>query len=45
MNRPSAQAAAAQTRRYDRANLLVLAPQSLVWAGTLTWLSHTDAGA
>ncbi|MBN3825504.1 fatty acid desaturase [Burkholderia sp. Ac-20384] len=45
MNRPSAQAAAAQTRRYDRANLLVLALQSVVWAGTLTWLSHTGVGA
>ncbi|MGS0893829.1 fatty acid desaturase [Burkholderia stagnalis] len=44
MNRPSAPAAAAQTRRYDRANLLVLALQSCVWAGTLTWLSHTHAG-
>lgn len=32
------------TRRFDVANLCVLALQTLVWGATLTWLSHTDAG-
>ncbi|WP_043284695.1 fatty acid desaturase [Paraburkholderia oxyphila] len=34
----------ARNRRYDRGNLIVLVLQSVVWAGTLTWLSHTQAG-
>ncbi|CAB3809102.1 hypothetical protein LMG28688_06922 [Paraburkholderia caffeinitolerans] len=42
---PSASiSAAARYRRYDRGNLIVLVLQSIVWAGTLTWLSHTQAG-
>jgi fatty acid desaturase len=33
-----------QTRRFDVANLCVLALQTLLWGATLTWLSHTEAG-
>lgn len=44
MSLPTATADAAQIRRYDRANLLILVLQTLAWAGTLTWLSHTGAG-
>ncbi|WP_321884777.1 fatty acid desaturase family protein [Paraburkholderia bannensis] len=40
----AASAIAIETRRYDRANLLVLCLQSVAWAGTLTWLSHTQLG-
>lgn len=32
------------SRRFDAANLGVLALQTAVWCATLTWLSHTDAG-
>jgi fatty acid desaturase len=40
----SASAIAAQMRRYDRVNLIILGLQTVAWAGTLTWLSHTQAG-
>lgn len=44
MSLSTATADAVQTRRYDRANLLICVLQTCAWAGTLTWLSHTSAG-
>lgn len=38
------QDSAAQSHRFDLANLFVLALQTAAWAGTLTWLSNTGAG-
>lgn len=33
------------SRRFNLANLGVLALQTVLWCAVLTWLSHTDAGA
>ncbi|AMP04987.1 fatty acid desaturase family protein [Collimonas pratensis] len=38
----NAQTGSTQSRRFDLSNLLVLALQSAVWAGVLTWLSKSD---
>ncbi|MGF7190067.1 fatty acid desaturase [Robbsia andropogonis] len=44
MSLPPPAANAAQLQRHDRANLLIVGLQTCAWAGTLTWLSRTDAG-
>jgi fatty acid desaturase len=43
MHTPTVPGSAAQSHRFDRANLLVLALQSALWAGMLTWLSNASA--
>ncbi|MGF6244205.1 fatty acid desaturase [Paraburkholderia sp. GAS38] len=44
MPKPNVQDDATSSHRFDRANLLALMLQTSVWAGVLTWLSHTGVG-